>query len=654
MKREQALQEIKNSWREILPQLTSPAKKKVNGEQSYICPLCDHGTHGDGLTYDPTSRDQNGLKCFGCEFSGDIIDLYRQTTGKDFNEALTDLAAMIRITIDQPNTRATATPQESEEHTTDYTEYIRNCSSKYIGSAGETYLQGRSISSGTAAAHGIGYDPEARRVIFPCGNSYAARSIDPAAERKYLNSKGQMYLFNAAAISSNAKVIYICEGAMDALSIIEMGGTAIGLNGKGNGSKLLDLLQKEPTQAAFIICHDNERDKDGNPDTKKQETTLRQANELNADLHKMNLQSIVYNVAGDQHDLNEALQADPAAFAERISAAEKELFKDDLDRFFEKVQTETYKPHRTGLNFFDELLAGGVINQSLLLLLAAPGAGKTTLCAQLAESMAAQQTPVIYINLEMSREQMIAKAISARLFRKGYHRNALQVLQGYKWTEQDKAAISREIDDYRKTNYPYIRYNPEGITSDLDDILNYLTEAGERAKAAGQAAPAVIVDYLHLISSKGSETQELIKRAVFGLKNYAVKYDTFVVSIIAANRAANKAGRYTLADGRDSSNIEYTADYQLSLNYYDLEKGEVSQDDPAAFAQLQQKPKREMILRVLKGRLITPGKESKILFNAEYNTFYGTTDENIDPAWLILDDDRTAFEEPIQTTIQRR
>ena len=46
------------------------------------------------------------------------------------------------------------------------------------------------------------------------------------------------------------------------------------------------------------------------------------------------------------------------------------------------------------------------------------GAGKTTLCQQIAEAMARNGKPVVYLNFEMSREQMIAKAISGRTCRK--------------------------------------------------------------------------------------------------------------------------------------------------------------------------------------------------------------------------------------------
>ncbi len=69
MDRKEAIIEIKNRWREIMLQITKPAKEKANGETSYICPICDHGSHGDGLTFNPKSPGRTGLVCFGCELA---------------------------------------------------------------------------------------------------------------------------------------------------------------------------------------------------------------------------------------------------------------------------------------------------------------------------------------------------------------------------------------------------------------------------------------------------------------------------------------------------------------------------------------------------------------------------------------------------------
>lgn len=309
-------------------------------------------------------------------------------------------------------------------------------------------------------------------------------------------------------------------------------------------------------------------------------------------------------------------------------AEEQGLIIDPLTAFKDKIFSEAYRPYRTGLSFFDDLLGGGVVQQSLILLMAAPGVGKTSLCLQLSEEMAARQQDVIYFNLEMSREQMLAKAISYWMAKKRQPlKTTLQILQGYKLEQVDRQQVGTAIEEYRRTTYPYIKYNPDDIGNGLEQILEYLGEVGAAAKLAGRQAPAVIVDYLHLLSSnKKTEIQELIKQAVFGLKDYAKTYNTFVIAIIAANRDSNKNGRLTINSGRDSSNLEYTGDYVLGLNYYDIEQGKKSADNPEEMAELQGEKYRRLLLRVLKGRLSAPGKSSNIYFDAAHNIFYGDGD----------------------------
>ena len=300
-------------------------------------------------------------------------------------------------------------------------------------------------------------------------------------------------------------------------------------------------------------------------------------------------------------------------------------FIDDILKFLAKIQTEDYKPHQTGLKFFDDFTGGGLLAQTLTLLLAAPGAGKTTLLAQLAECMAANGTPVIYLNLEMSREQMLSKAISARLNQKGYDYSSAEILQGYKWTDDDRAIITAEIQEYRQKQFPFIQYNPKGVGTDINEILNYLTFTGDRAKQYKKKAPAIILDYLHLVTG-GDDTQERIKKIVKGLKDYAVNYTTFAIAITAVNRASMSNGKITLNSGRDSSNLEYTADFQFSLNWRDVDNGNIDISDPAAMNKTKRAEYWPMILRALKNRGGAEAEPARIWADQKHNTFYGYND----------------------------
>ena len=682
MKREQAKEIIK---RDIKCTDYLQAAPNHNGNNGYCCPACGSGTHGRGSTgavkYYPES---NTWHCFACDIGGDIIDAYKAVNGIDYNTAFIQLADRAGISLNNASQahRVDEEGQQDKKHyktayiennertevKADYTAYYEICRGNINDPAAISYLQARGISKKTAEACGIGYDPAADpatapgaiggeykahptpRIIAPCTNDfYIARSIDPSTPAQYKapNPKGsKAQIFNAEAMKRGADIIFITEGIFDALSIIEMGQQAIALNGKGNAKLLTQLLQEQPTEAAFVICPDN----DSNPTTAAD--TMKRARELKNNLRHMNYKSIIYNVAGQSHDINEAIQVDRAALMQAIEAAIKEIQRDDLTDFLDRITTDAYRPHKTGLKFFDDILSGGIVQQSLLLLMAAPGAGKTTLAQQIAETIAENKSPVIYFNFEMSSEQMLAKAISAKLYRKGCNKSALQILQGYNWNISEREQIEATIDEYRAKNYPYIRYNPAGISSNLNELLSYLTATGEAAKAAGKQAPAAIVDYLHLISSSEKiDTAELIKQAITGLKKYAVDYNTFVIAISATNRDSMKSGRITLESGRDSSNIEYTGDYVLSLQYDAIDRGTIKPDNVQAIADLQQQTKRLMILRVLKNRLAQPGKSVNILLDGAHNIFYNTYDEDIPAEGFILDNGAPAFEDDNITMI---
>lgn len=594
-------------------------EKSQNG--LYCCPVCDSGHNKNRTGAVKYYENTNSWSCHACNAGGDVIALIMKQQDIDFIQAL-EFAAMDAdiYTAEYKNIKSiaqrTAGAEKSaavEQKTTeaekmaDFTGYFNKCTEQLTAKEALSYLKSRGISSKTASCCGAGYDAEAdpsgkghksRCIIFPLdAGSYETRRIDDNGTYcKQKNAGGHAGLFNKKALYDGSSIVFVVEGAFDAMSIVEAGGAAVSIGGKGNINKLVEQLQERPTEATLIISFDN--DKDGGT-----RAAVRAAEKkLKNDLEGINVKSIIYNISGNEKDPNEALIKDRDAFTSAIIKAENAANPDALTEFWEKIQTDAYKPYITDLKFFDDLLGGGVMQQSLLLLLAPPATGKTTLCQQIAEAMAGKGKPVEYLNLEMSREQMLAKAISSRLNKRGIKKTAADILQGYRWSDTDKAEIYAEIEQYNATNYRYIKYNPAGVGNDIKQITEYLHRTGERAQENGAAAPVIILDYLHLVtSSDRTEPQELIKQTVKALKDYAIKYDTFVIAISATNRTSNSSGQITLSSGRDSSGIEYAGDYVLSLNYTEI-TDEIAKD-AAKYAGLANAKTRNMTLRVLKHRL---------------------------------------------------
>lgn len=192
-------------------------------------------------------------------------------------DAFTALCDRFKLDVDydraeRPQTASNGTgginvPQAQEkavERTTeplpDFLPYMVQCMRNISDLRAQEYMTGRGISRETAIFGGVGFDPKENRIIIPCGESYVARSIDPAAMR-YKNPAGRpVELFQLEELKrDDTRPIFLVEGAIDALSIIEAGGRAIGLNSTSNVPKLLEYLKKNRTQRTFCLCLDADK-----------------------------------------------------------------------------------------------------------------------------------------------------------------------------------------------------------------------------------------------------------------------------------------------------------------------------------------------------------------------------------------------------------
>ena len=279
-----------------------------------------------------------------------------------------------------------------------------------------------------------------------------------------------------------------------------------------------------------------------------------------------------------------------------------------VDAFLEAVQGERYKPIPTGFSAVDEALGGGVMRQTLLVLGAAPGMGKTALAAQIGEALAKTgAADVLYINLEMSREQLLARSLSRIAWKQGVDISAVKVLRGYTWTATEREAIERAAAEYKATIAPRMVYNPGADTTDLDAVMGKIQAEQQRLGRA----PVVVLDYLQLLTGRGERREEdaaaTIKRAVQRLKEYAIRENTVVLVITANNRASMSTGESGLNSGRDTSNIEYGADVHLGIEY-------------AALDPLDGKKKKDITeLRAIKRRYwANPGDPQAL---ADYNDY---------------------------------
>lgn len=129
-----------------------------------------------------------------------------------------------------PAARLEPSKQEIKPVRSDLAGLMANYQTALPGSPGETYLKRRGISLELALKYGVGYGKEKggiERVIFPHTSpsgeiiSLYGRAIDDGVKIRHKHLSGNKGVFNAAAFSCD--MVFLCEGAPDALSLIAAG-----------------------------------------------------------------------------------------------------------------------------------------------------------------------------------------------------------------------------------------------------------------------------------------------------------------------------------------------------------------------------------------------------------------------------------------------
>ena len=320
----------------ILSATPTLLQRDRNGK-GYICPICGSGSgkNGTGIT----TRDEIHFACWrGCFTHADILDIigmkYHLTGYNDKLRKCCELIGIDYKSLQADQHRAKSNrplPPLKETHDrprTDYTGFFKACMER-LGEC--DYLERRSISRATTHPLPIGFCPhwknpeaiakgynprESPRLIIPLTRySYFARDTRPIEtlseyEKRFVKiNVGEAAIFNRKALVTAKEPIFITEGAIDALSIMEVGHIAIGLGGVDK-SKLIDAIDKyKPTQP-FIISLDG--DKAG-------ETA---AQEIATALNDIQIDHIIYSISdGANKDPNEMLVNEPRLFKEMVEKA---------------------------------------------------------------------------------------------------------------------------------------------------------------------------------------------------------------------------------------------------------------------------------------------------------------------------------------------
>lgn len=653
------------------------ARLERRGANTYVCPACGSGTHGNRTAAFVVDTARNRFKCFSCGASGDLFDLIGIVEGIESRSAQLKYAAEYAgVMLDETagkrgavspskaisSTATAKVPRETGQEPQDGYDEGRERHRRFIewarGNLGNpeavAYLSSRGFDVAQARAMGMGYDPEHRRIVLPwrgCDYYHVDRSIDRDGDHKYDKPKaaevGAQPLYNREVVRSG-RPFFVVEGVLDALAVEAAGYEAVALAGVSY-RPLLDALRGVSAARCVVMLDDDERG-------------VETAGRLEAALDELGVEHIRYAYraegAKDPADEHAGHAADVAAWYDEALATLDEQSRNRAEKKHAAVleslevrdpaqvaaalfmgECDDLEPIGTGLRELDDALGGGLPSCGLVVLGAMSSTGKTTLCVQVADYIAAHGRPVLFVTIEQSAAEIVAKSLSrmtsARTRRNGaplmlsaQHIMSRRGRAEWEGDGEKQAAFYRACEEYSAAVAPRLRI----LETEAQPNVSRLETVMRAMEKHDGEAPVLFVDYLQILAPMNDRDTDKrnMDANVTALRQLARDLCTCIVVVSTLNRSSYDGG-ISLDSYKESGAIEYGADVLMGLQPRGV-------DDVANDARKKQEQRAAEILSlqaeyrtakekhaevvVLKNRNGgTPKRPAALDFDAMVNTF---------------------------------
>lgn len=205
-------------------------------------------------------------------------------------------------------------------------------------------------------------------------------------------------------------------------------------------------------------------------------------------------------------------------------------------------------------------MTGGLEQGDLIILAARPSMGKTAFAVNIADNIVKDGKSVAFFSLEMSKQQIGLRILSARSripmasMRSGTQLTDSQY-NGLTVATSKASSQKLMVDDKPSVGVAYIR-------------------AKSRQIKRKHGLDLIVIDYLQLMTGKGDNRVQEIGSISRGLKALAKELEVPIIALAQLNRGLEQRGdkRPILSDLRDSGEIEQDADIVLMLHrddYYE-------------------------------------------------------------------------------------
>ena len=395
--------------------------------------------------------------------------------------------------------------------------------------------------------------------------SYVARALtDVEANAKALNSAGEQiplnieYIFKRPSANED-KVIYICEGWADALSLEDIGKKAIALHSTQKTKQFIEFVEKHNMTASkytYMLCYDND------------EAGAKASQELANFFTENEIKYHNLKIPTDYKDVNEWYinTGDKELFTRAINPFTKETTLEYIDSSFlnDIKRMKSFKGRSTGFKNLDREINGVI--PGLYVIGAISSLGKTTFITQVADQMASRGEHIIFFSLEQSRFELVAKSISRQtcILNPKEAKTSLEIMQNTEVADLTLKAVEK---------YQEIAYNSIIVEGNFNITVNSIRDYIDFYVSTTGIKPVVVLDYLQILrpmSDRLTDKQQ-VDYNVTELKRISRDYDIPVFVICSFNRD-NYTTTVDFTSFKESGAIEYSADVVIGLQLQVMEE----------------------------------------------------------------------------------
>jgi archaellum biogenesis ATPase FlaH len=261
------------------------------------------------------------------------------------------------------------------------------------------------------------------------------------------------------------------------------------------------------------------------------------------------------------NDLNNSRDAIPQLLTEALAVCfDAHVGHDYLNDYLSRYDFYHVKENRIsfGLEYFDKITDGGLVNKTLNIALAGTGVGKSLFMCSLASTVLLQGKNVLYITAEMAEER-IAERIDANLLN-----TPIQSVKDIpKQLFEDKVLKVQQKTQGRLfiKEYPTASAHAGHFESLIKELQI----------KQGFRPDVVFIDYLNIcVSSRyrpGSNVNSytVVKAIAEELRGLAQKFDVPIVSATQTTRGGFNNSEVELTDTSESFGLPATADLMFAL-----------------------------------------------------------------------------------------